>query len=226
MSNLAIVLSKQGDWEEAHKLHEEVLEARRRAFGSDHPETCNAMYNLAGLFSLQNQWGRARKLYEQVLEVQRRILESDHPDTLMTMNNFANVLGEQGQLEEARKLHEEVLETRWQTLGPCHLSTLGAMENLILMRKRQLGSTRVPGFPEQIKESLRRGEDISPNVFFLATAHWHLGDKEEARRWYDKAVDWMDKHKSNDKDLARFRAEAAKLIGSESEDKSVKNQED
>ena len=100
------------------------------------------------------------------------------------------------------------------------------MENLIFTRERQLGSTRVPGFPEQIKESLRRGEDISPNIFYLATALWQLGVKEESRRWYDKAVEWMDKHKTNDKELVRFRDEAAKLINSEGEDKIGKNQAD
>ena len=83
-----------------------------------------------------------------------------------------------------------------------------------------------PKFSEQTKESLRRGEDISPNIFFLATVYWQLGDKEEARRWYDKAAEWMDEHKPNDKELVRFRDEAAKLINSEGEDKSAKDQQD
>src|SRR5262249_40032431 len=28
--------------------------------------------------------------------------------------------------------------------------------------------------------------------FFLAMAHWQLGDKQEARKWYEQAVKWMD----------------------------------
>ena len=27
--------------------------------------------------------------------------------------------------------------------------------------------------------------------FFLAMAHWRLGDKDEARMWFDRAVEWM-----------------------------------
>ena len=44
-------------------------------------------------------------------------------------------------------------------------------------------------------------------------AHWQVGNKEEARRWYDKAVEWMEKNKPDDEELRRFRAEAAELLG-------------
>jgi serine/threonine protein kinase/Flp pilus assembly protein TadD len=53
----------------------------------------------------------------------------------------------------------------------------------------------------------------SYNGFFLALSHWQLGNKAEARRWYDAAVEWMKKHKPNDEELRRFRAEAAELLG-------------
>jgi WD40 repeat protein len=59
---------------------------------------------------------------------------------------------------------------------------------------------------------LRQGGD-SADWFFLAMAHWQLGDKDQARRWYDKAVAWMEKHQPKNEELRRFRAEAAELIG-------------
>jgi hypothetical protein len=51
------------------------------------------------------------------------------------------------------------------------------------------------------------------DTFFLAMAHWQLGDKEEARRWYYQAVAWMEKYSPMDEDLRRFRPEAAALLG-------------
>lgn len=48
--------------------------------------------------------------------------------------------------------------------------------------------------------------------FFLAMAHWQLGDRAEARKWYDQAVAWMDQNRPHDQQLRRFRAEAAELI--------------
>jgi len=44
-------------------------------------------------------------------------------------------------------------------------------------------------------------------------AHRQLGDKAEARKWYDQAVAWMDKNQPENEQLRHFRAEAAKLLG-------------
>jgi eukaryotic-like serine/threonine-protein kinase len=48
--------------------------------------------------------------------------------------------------------------------------------------------------------------------FFLAMAHWQLGEKDKAREWYARAAEWTDKHQPNNEDLRRFRAEAAELL--------------
>lgn len=50
------------------------------------------------------------------------------------------------------------------------------------------------------------------NWFFLAMAHWQLGNKVEARKYYDQAVEWMDKYMPQDEELIRFRAEASELM--------------
>jgi tetratricopeptide (TPR) repeat protein len=55
---------------------------------------------------------------------------------------------------------------------------------------------------------LARGPDAL-NAFFLAMTHWQLGDKDEARKWYDRAVERM----SMNEELWRVRAEAAALMG-------------
>ncbi len=51
------------------------------------------------------------------------------------------------------------------------------------------------------------------DFFFLAMAHWRLGQKEQGREWYAKALEWVSKKKPDSGDLHRFRAEAAKLLG-------------
>jgi tetratricopeptide (TPR) repeat protein len=61
---------------------------------------------------------------------------------------------------------------------------------------------------------LRKGGDASVWLF-MAMTQWRLGDKDEARKWYEKAVQWLD---ANAKDLpwmSDVRAEAAALIGKE-----------
>jgi protein O-GlcNAc transferase len=60
--------------------------------------------------------------------------------------------------------------------------------------------------------SLRKGGN-SEDYFFLAMAHWQLSHKDEAKKWYAKGVAWMEKHQPKDRELLRYRAEAAKLLG-------------
>jgi tetratricopeptide (TPR) repeat protein len=59
--------------------------------------------------------------------------------------------------------------------------------------------------------TLRRGGDAF-DWFFLAMAHWQLGGQSEARKWYDQAVQWMEKNRPKDDELRRFRAEAEELL--------------
>jgi hypothetical protein len=57
-----------------------------------------------------------------------------------------------------------------------------------------------------------KGGDAS-RWFFLAMAHWQLGDKDKARMWFDQAAEWTDKKQPKNEELRRFRAEAAELMG-------------
>ena len=69
-------------------------------------------------------------------------------------------------------------------------------------------------------EALKKSDELQSipiaglNGFFLAMAHWQLGEKEEARKCYDGAVAWMEKNSPKDK-REEVRAEAAELIGAE-----------
>ena len=58
---------------------------------------------------------------------------------------------------------------------------------------------------------LRKGGDAA-DWFILAMAHWQLDHKEEARKQYGKAVEWMDKNQPKNEELQRFRNEAAELL--------------
>jgi tetratricopeptide (TPR) repeat protein len=76
-----------------------------------------------------------------------------------------------------------------------------------------------------LQESMRRhfgGNGF--NWFPLAIVSWHLGDGEDAKRWYDRAVGWMTKNplsnnvymidnESTNDELHRFRIKAANVLG-------------
>ena len=58
-----------------------------------------------------------------------------------------------------------------------------------------------------------RGGGNSFDWFFLAMAHWHMGESDKARTFLDQAVQWMDTYNPRDRELRRFRAEAESLLG-------------
>jgi tetratricopeptide (TPR) repeat protein len=58
-----------------------------------------------------------------------------------------------------------------------------------------------------------RNEGDSFDWFFLAMIHAHLGRKERAREWYDKASQATQPDRSDYPELYRFQAEAAAALG-------------
>ena len=65
-----------------------------------------------------------------------------------------------------------------------------------------------------LEQALQLGEGgTSFEWFVLALAHARLGDAPLARENYDRAVQWMEKHKPQDAELRRFRAEAEAVLG-------------
>ena len=83
--------------------------------------------------------------------------------------------------------------------APCHL---GARSHAKQVQGVQFKGLR-PRFPPSAGDGF--------DWVFLAMAHWQLGHKNEARKWYDQAIAWTQKHPPND-ELSRFRAEATELL--------------
>jgi serine/threonine protein kinase/tetratricopeptide (TPR) repeat protein len=51
--------------------------------------------------------------------------------------------------------------------------------------------------------------------FFLAMAHARRGNADEARKWYDRAVKWLEQNAPNNEEGRRFQAEAEGLLKKE-----------
>jgi len=79
---------------------------------------------------------------------------------------------------------------------------------------------------EALEKATQLRASGDPSVwFFLAMAHWQEGEKDQARQWYDKAVDTMEKNHSQDDELRRFRAEGAALLGLDDQPKRAGRKE-
>ena len=59
MNNLAEVLSIQGNYEEAERIHRQALALMERVLGKEHPDTLTSMSNLAEVLSRQSNYKEA-----------------------------------------------------------------------------------------------------------------------------------------------------------------------
>src|SRR4051812_22293955 len=216
MANLALNYHALGRHAESLRLNEETLALRRATHGPDHPNTLWSMSNLADSYAANGRHADALKLREQTLGLQKVKLGPDHPHTLSSMNSLAWLLAmcpdpklrDAGRAVELARKAVELAPTEgryWTTLGVAHYRAGDRAAAIVALRK---------------SEALRKGGDIY-DWFFLAMSHWQRGEKEEARKWYDRAGGWVDQNKPNDDELRRVREEAAELLKVEDQPKPV-----
>ena len=141
---------------EAAFVYEEVVAARTKVLGVDHPDTLASMNNLAAVLQKQGELAAARQLHERVLTTARRVLGGDHPSTLASLNNLAAVLQDQGDLVAARSLYEQVLDARRRVLGGDHPSVLASMNNLATVLQDQGDLVAARSLYEQVLDARRR----------------------------------------------------------------------
>ncbi len=65
---------------------------------------------------------------------------------------------------------------------------------------------------DAIEQSNQVADPVAQNDFVLAMARWQLGDKDEARKCYDRGVRWVEQNKPQSEAVRRFRAEAEQLL--------------
>jgi tetratricopeptide (TPR) repeat protein len=91
---------------------------------------------------------------------------------------------------------EQLNGPRWETLG---------------IAQYRAGNWRDCSEAFATAARLKSGKDS--HHFFQAIAHWHLGEREEARRHYAVAAHWFGQQASPDPKMLQLRNEAAALLG-------------
>jgi hypothetical protein len=121
---------------------------------------------------------------------------------------------------------EETAVQRFGTLQSMCVKVDGAKEVVLrVLNGGDDGScdSALWGYPRLIQAGVEDPLEVPPAelhsataanaAFFLAEVHWRLDQEDLARRWFDKAAEWMDKNKSVDEQLRSYRDETAELLG-------------
>ncbi|MBI1917218.1 MAG: protein kinase [Planctomycetes bacterium] len=190
--NLSLALGENGSYDEALAAYREVIRLQ--------PDNANSLDSPVIVLWKQGKLNQAIAACERLIELE--------PNQAVCHNELAWLLATCAEakfrnpkraLELAKKAVALSPKERnyWNTLGVAHYRAGNWKEAVAALVKAM---------------ELDQGGH-SCDWFFLAMAHWQLGDKEAARKWYDQAVEWMEKHHPQHEELRRFRAEAAELLG-------------
>jgi non-specific serine/threonine protein kinase/serine/threonine-protein kinase len=215
MNALAGAYWKQARFEESEALLSQVMESRTRQYGEGNLNTIAALYNLGLVRRSSGKAAEARAIFEKVLALRRGVQGEAHPETLEVANDLSFTLAvapdpKDRDLARASALLDETIPRL-----PQGLETFAGN----LWNTRSLVQLRA-GDPKAALESALRANALhhdqsGEDWLLLALAHARLGDREQARGWYDRALPWLSRNRSGDQDFRRLQAEAASLLGLE-----------
>jgi tetratricopeptide (TPR) repeat protein len=159
-----------------------------------------SLYKLSRLLKTTGQDHEADETYQKA--------RTTLPQDANSLNNFV--------WRVAAKPIEQEMDAAWAVevaqkaveLAP----TAGSYWNTLGVARYRAGDWKSAIAALEKSMDLRNGGDSS-DWFFLAMVHWQRGEKTLARTWYETAWLWAAVHQPQSVDLARFRTEAATLMG-------------
>ena len=189
--SLAAALTKQGRYDEAGKLLQEVLATREKLGQSKtNSDMLCTLNNLGAVLSHQDRFAEAEVLHRQVLESEEQRLGSEHPNIITSMHNLASVLSHQDKLEDARELEQRALDLSRKVRGPEMPETLhimGSLGNILLGQNKYEQAEAVSREVLALRRKVLRDDhpDIPLAMHNLASVlrkQGKLDEAEELRR--------------------------------------------
>jgi Tetratricopeptide repeat len=128
----ALYQEAQGLYAQAKDQFRDVLAARLRVLGPDHPDTLDTRQEIAWMMAVRGDHTGAEAEYRDVLAVRLRVLGPDHPDTLGTRYAVAYETAERDHAG-AEAEYCDVLAAQLRVLGPDHPDTLTTRNQIARM---------------------------------------------------------------------------------------------
>jgi eukaryotic-like serine/threonine-protein kinase len=211
-SDLIYLLQTTGRTDAALRCFPRLL-VLRRGLATDFPShkdnRISLVYLEAQYSRLLEDTGRHREA-EQVrrqLEDSYLVTLANEPNDPAPRNALAWLLANRPDARPHDPARAVSLAKQAVALAPAdgtYWSTLGVAEY-------RAGNAKAAAAALEESMRLRPGGDAY-DWLFLAMVRRRLGDTADARRWYDRAVTWIETNAPHDRELLRFRTEAARLL--------------
>ena len=109
LSNLALLLHKQGKHAEAETLHQKALRIRENSLGTEHPKVATSLNNLALLYRDQGRNAEAQELWERSVAIVEKAFGPEHPKTALRISNLADLFYIQRKYDRAEPLYQRLV---------------------------------------------------------------------------------------------------------------------
>lgn len=136
----------------------QVVVARRKVLGEDHPETLTSISNLALAYTHQGKYKEAVKVCSVALEEREKKLGPDHFDTLLSLISLRCLiqLEEPGCHQEATDLYQRACSAFESRLGASHPTAIACREHFTSMLSATVRGTDLNGLAIAPQRKKRR----------------------------------------------------------------------
>lgn len=193
LTNLGLVLRRQGKLDDARAAYERALRIREEALGPQHSEVARTLAALSALASNAGDFARARELGERAVEIAERANPRDRIVEAVAANNLALALFQANDYAGARQRLEQALHAYETALGGDHPEvgkTLSNLANIVsdfgdLAEARRLYERAIA---IQEKRQGRDHPDVALTVANLAEVFYLVGDFDTAAALFERAL--------------------------------------
>jgi tetratricopeptide (TPR) repeat protein len=204
--NLGVILAKSDHIEQAVVSYREGVRLRKKLV-EDFPK--NAVYRDQLATSCKSLGFRLLKSESQTetIETFRLGLQAAPNDARM-LNELAWILTTCNELalrEPVGALELARRATQLEPEGPDYWNTLGAASY-------RAGKSQAAVHALHKAMQLRGDGGKCIDWFFIALAHWQLGQQDEACRWHRQAIEWLDQNGPPNAELLRIRNEVDAML--------------
>lgn len=155
-SNLGMLLTLLGRYEEAEQILAATLARGRAQLGDEAEETLACLDNYGLLLSELGRFEEARSFHQEALDTRRALLGDGDKRTLAAFNSMGGVLEFMGRHDEAEPYLRTALEGNRHVLGNDDARTLSSVSNLGVNLKRQGRLDEALPYYEEVIEGRRR----------------------------------------------------------------------
>ena len=130
MSNLGAAYWSQGDYDQAVRHFERVLELSAELYDQSSPSIGSAFNNMGTVLLFKGEYDRALASYHKARSIYVETLGLHHPESFNPLFGIAEVYKATGAYDLAERTYLEVIEGWTPTLGADHPSVAGPLEGL------------------------------------------------------------------------------------------------